>query len=164
MSAPRSKRAESGKLAAYSDQSLFQRELCAPCSAWLAHQEDRTWEEAADTDSTPVLSWPVLDFLLLRTRIIAQLLPRNRDMGEMRYSDTRVPMDRNPAGRYRMSSATHGLKTSTAEGDMAYELHALLGKGTLAGIPLAYPTARLLPLNHELQLLPLPPAFAPARP
>jgi hypothetical protein len=97
--------------------------------------------------------------LLLRTRIISQLLPRNRDMGEMRYSYTRVPMDRSPAGMYRISSDTHGLNTSTEEGDMAYELKALLGKGTLAGAPLEYPTARLLPLHHGLQLLPLTRAF-----
>ena len=42
---------------------------------------------------------------------------------------------------------------------MAYELKALIGKGTLAGIPLEYPTARLLPLNHGLQLVPLTRAF-----
>jgi hypothetical protein len=47
------------------------------------------------------------------------------------------------------------LKTSTEEGEMAYELKALIGKGTLAGTPLEYPTARLLQLNHGLQLIPL---------
>jgi len=42
---------------------------------------------------------------------------------------------------------------------MAYELKALIGKGTLAGTPLEYPTARLLPLNYGLQLVPLTRAF-----
>ncbi len=42
---------------------------------------------------------------------------------------------------------------------MAYELKALIGKDTLVGIPLEYLTARLLPLNHGLQLIPLTRAF-----
>src|SRR5262249_52926701 len=35
----------------------------------------------------------------------------------------------------------------------------LIGKGALAAVPLAYRTARLLPLHHELWLLPLTSAF-----
>jgi len=42
---------------------------------------------------------------------------------------------------------------------MAYDLEALIGKGALAAVPLAYRTARLLPLHHELWLLPLTSAF-----
>src|SRR5262249_13179850 len=42
---------------------------------------------------------------------------------------------------------------------MAYDLEALIGKGTLAAVPLRYRTARLLPLRHELWLLPLTSAF-----
>src|SRR5690242_4913280 len=60
---------------------------------------------------------------------------------------------------YRNGSDKHGLKTSPEEGEMAYELKALIGKGTLAGTPLEYPTARLLPLHHGLQLIPLTQAF-----
>src|SRR5262245_29453141 len=42
---------------------------------------------------------------------------------------------------------------------MAYDVEALIGKGALAAIPLEYRTARLLPLHHELWLLPLTSAF-----
>jgi len=39
------------------------------------------------------------------------------------------------------------------------ELEALIGKGALVAIPLDYRTARLLPLRHELWLLPLTSVF-----
>jgi hypothetical protein len=42
---------------------------------------------------------------------------------------------------------------------MAYHLEALLGKGTLATVPLEYSTARLLLLRHGLQFIPLTRAF-----
>src|SRR5262249_34695062 len=38
---------------------------------------------------------------------------------------------------------------------MAYDVEALIGKGALAAVPLEYRTAHLLPLHHELWLLPL---------
>jgi hypothetical protein len=51
------------------------------------------------------------------------------------------------------------LHTRKEKKQMAYDLEALIGKGALAAIPLGYRIARLLPLRHELWLLPLTSAF-----